>query len=206
MRHSVIRAFIAAAVVGLAACGRAAAPASEPAGTAPPPAPGAASAGESIYGLDLALTDDRGRSLHLADLGGRPVIAAMVYTSCDAVCPRITEEMKIIEKQLSAADRARVSFVLFSLDPGRDTPEALAKFADAHQLDRSRWRLLAASEDDVRDLSAVLGVKYKRESDGEIAHSAMVFLIGADGVVRHRQVGLGEDPGALVAALQRLAS
>ena len=91
--------------------------------------------------------------------------------------------------------------MLFSLDPGRDTPAALRRFAAEHALDRSRWRLLAASEDGVRDLSAVLGVKYKAEEGGEIAHSAMIFVIDREGVVRHRQVGLSQNPQELVAAL-----
>ena len=53
----------------------------------------------------------------------------------------------------------------------------------------------------MRDLAAVLGVKYQAEEDGEIAHSAMIFVIDRDGVVRHRQVGLSQDPQDLVAAL-----
>jgi protein SCO1/2 len=159
-------------------------------------------AGVSIFDLDLHLTDQDGRSLTLADLDDQVMVAAMVYTSCTSVCLRVTEEMKKIEQQLSGVDRD-VRYVLFSLDPGRDTPEAMRQFARAHHLDTNRWRLVAASEDGVRDLAAVFGVKYQAEENGEIAHSAMVFVIDADGVVRHRQVGVGQDPRELVAAVRR---
>lgn len=159
-------------------------------------------AGESIFDLDLQLTDQDGRSLTLADLDDHVMVAAMVYTSCTSVCLRVTEEMKKIEQQLSGVDRD-VRYVLFSLDPGRDTPEAMRQFARAHHLDTNRWRLVAASEDGVRDLAAVLGVKYQAEENGEIAHSAMVFVIDDDGVVRHRQVGVGQDPSELVAAVRK---
>jgi protein SCO1/2 len=155
----------------------------------------------SIYSLDLSLTDQDGRTLALADLRGRVLVAAMIYTSCTAVCPRVTEDMKGVEKQLSVRDRTDVGFVLFSLDPGRDTPAALRRFAAEHGLDLSRWRLFASSEDGVRDLSAVLGVKYKAEDNGEIAHSAMIFIIDREGVVRHRQLGLNTDPHELATAL-----
>jgi protein SCO1/2 len=155
----------------------------------------------SIYGLDLPLTDQDGHALVLSDLRGRVLVAAMMYSNCKSVCPRVTEDMKGIERQLAHRDRDRVEFVLFSLDPGRDTPAALRGFAREHGLDPSRWRLLAASQDGVRDLAAVLGVKYKSESGGEIAHSAMIFVIDRDGVVRHRQVGLNQDPRELIAAL-----
>jgi protein SCO1/2 len=163
--------------------------------------PRADASDESIFDLDLLLTDQDGRTLKLADLDGQVMVAAMVYTSCTSVCLRVTEEMKKIEQQLSGVDRD-VRYVLFSLDPGRDTPDAMRQFARAHHLDTKRWRLVAASEDGVRDLAAVLGVKYQAEENGEIAHSAMVFVIDEDGVVRHRQVGVGQDPTELVAAVR----
>lgn len=159
------------------------------------------SGGQSIYDLELSLTDQDGQTLALADLRGRVLVAAMIYTSCTSVCPRVTEDMKGVEKQLSDRDRKNVGFVLFSLDPGRDTPAALRRFAAEHALAPSRWRLFAASEDGVRDLSAVLGVKYKAEDNGEIAHSAMIFIIDREGVVRHRQLGLNQDPHELTSAL-----
>ena len=166
-----------------------------------PPSEGAP-AGASIFDLELPLIDHEGTALTLASLGGHVMLAAMVYTSCTSVCILVTEEMKAIERQLSGADDG-VRFVLFSLDPGRDTPAAMRQFAANQRLDITRWRLLAAAEDGVRDLAAVLGVKYRAEEDGEIAHSAMIFVIDRDGVVRHRQLGVGQDAAPLRAALEQ---
>lgn len=165
-------------------------------------APGELAGGESIFGLDLALVDQDGHTLQLADLRGHMMLAAMVYTSCTSVCIMVTEQMKAIEQQLAGTDDD-VTYVLFSLDPGRDTPEAMRAFRREHRLDATRWRLMAASEDGVRDLAAVLGVRYRPEEDGEIAHSAMIFVIDEDGVVRHRQVGVGKDSRELVAAVRQ---
>ena len=165
-------------------------------------APGEVAEGESIFGLDLPLIDQQGHALQLSDLRGDVLLAAMVYTSCTSVCIMVTEQMKAIQHQLAGADDD-VKYVLFSLDPGRDTPEAMREFLRSHKLDAGRWRLLAASEDGVRDLAAVLGVKYQPEENGEIAHSAMIFVIDADGVVRHRQVGVGKDSNELVAAVRK---
>jgi protein SCO1 len=163
-------------------------------------------AGPTIYDLDLALVDETGKNLHLADLRGETLVAAMMYSSCKSVCPRVTEDMKGIERQLSDRDKRGVKFVLFSLDPGRDTPEALRHFGEEHRLDPARWRLFAMAEDGVRDLAAVLGVKYVREDNGDIAHSAMIFVIDREGVIRHRQVGLTDKPTEIVAALNKARS
>lgn len=187
-------------VLAAAACGPATPPTRPAAGAA------AAEAGPSIYDLDLALVDDTGRALHLADLRGQALIAAMMYASCTSVCPQVTEDMKTIERQLGTRVARDVTFVLFSLDPGRDTPQALHRFGAEHGLDPSRWRLFAESEDGTRDLAAVLGVKYKRQISGDLAHSAMIFVIDRNGVVRHRQVGLTGDPHDLVEALAQARS
>lgn len=160
--------------------------------------------GDSIYALDLALVDATGRTTHLADLRGQTIVAAMMYTSCTSVCPQITEDMKTIDRQLSERGLRGVTFALFSLDPGRDTPAALRRFAIQHRLDDARWRLFAESEDGARDLAAVLGVKYKPDQSGDIAHSAMIVVIDRDGVVRHRQLGLVNDQRELITALARL--
>jgi protein SCO1/2 len=155
----------------------------------------------SIYDLEIALVDQDGRPRTLADLRGRIVVSSMIYGSCASVCPRVTQDMKRLEQQLSS-DHDGVTFVLFSLDADRDTPVALRRFAASHALRLPLWELFAASADGVRDLAAVLGVKYRQEAGGEIAHSALIVVIDREGVVRHRQVGLTPDPAALIAAVR----
>ena len=171
-----------------------------PAGISADAGPTARASAPSIYDLDLALTDQNGRPRALADLRGRVLVAAMMYTSCTSVCPRVVDDMRGVEQQLSAHDREGVDFVLFSLDPGRDSPSALRQFATDHGL-AAGWRLFAAPADGVRELSAVLGVKYQAQDDGQIAHSAMIFVVDREGVVRHRQMGINQDRRALTEAL-----
>jgi protein SCO1/2 len=188
---------LAALIAGGAACERrddgAATAASAARASATPSGEG------SIYDLDVQLTNQDGRVLALADLRGRPLVAAMIYTSCTAVCPRVTQDMKMVERAL--ANRPDIQFVLLSLDPGRDTPAALRAFAASHQLASSRWQLLAGSEEGVREIAAVLGVKYKIEASGEIAHSAIIVAVDPAGQIRHRQVGLNQDARELIASL-----
>lgn len=202
-RHLLAPMTALALATGLLACAGGDPRVDRSAAASSPAADGAHGDGSIIFDLDLALTDQDGRHLALTDLGGHVMVAAMMYSSCTSVCPRVTEDMKAIEAQLSRRDQSDVRFVLFSLDPGRDAPAALRRFAAEHGLDAARWRLLAASEDGVRDLAAVLGVKYKTEDSGEIAHSAMILVIDRGGVVRHRQVGLSQDSRELMAALAR---
>jgi protein SCO1/2 len=159
--------------------------------------------GASLFALDITMIDQAGRPTTLRDLAGHPTVASMVYASCTSICPRVTDQMQAIERQLAAMGRSDVRFVLFSLDPSRDTPESWSRFATAHKLDLTRWRLLTPTDDGLRDLAAVLGIQYATEANGEIAHTALLVAVDPLGVVQRRQVGLGQDPRALVEAVTR---
>jgi len=162
----------------------------------------AAAAGDrySIYDLDAQWRDQRGNSRLLSSLRGRPQVIAMIYTHCSTTCPFTVAEMKRIERE-SPRD---AGFVLVSLDPARDDPARLAMFAEERGLDASRWTLLDGSDDAVRELATVLGVRYRRLSPEELAHSNALTLLDGDGVVAYQHAGLdaAED---VIRALDALA-
>ncbi|NIP83266.1 MAG: hypothetical protein GWM90_30185 [Gemmatimonadetes bacterium] len=157
--------------------------------------------GYSIYHAASIWTDQTGTERRLASLAGRVQVVAMVYTSCAYACPRIMLDMKRIEGEL--ADGAEdVGFVIVSIDPERDTPARLAEFAEGSRLDPGRWTLLTADEGDILELAALLGVRYRRTGPGEWVHSNLITVLDPDGVVVHRQLGLGADPTATLAAIR----
>lgn len=156
----------------------------------------------SLHELTFALTDADGRTRHISEFRGQPFVASMIYTNCVSVCPRIIADLQGLDRALPADVRARTKFVLFSLDPERDTPEAMRAFARTHGLDPKRWTLLAASPDDMRTLAAVLDVRFRPDVDGQIAHSAVIVVVDRDGEIRHRQAGLKDDKSELVAAVR----
>ena len=140
----------------------------------------------SVYDLDSRWRDQRGAARPLSSLRGRPQVVAMIYTHCSTTCPFTVAEMKRIERE-SPRD---VGFVLVSLDPARDDPARLATFASERGLDASRWTLLDGSDDDVRELATVLGVRYRRLSPDELAHSNALTLLGPEGAVVYQHAGL----------------
>jgi protein SCO1 len=183
------RALAAALVlVTLAGCAPSGSATRRPSANAP-----AASDGDrySVYDLDARWRDQAGTERELSSLRGRPQVVAMIYTHCSTTCPFTVAEMKRIERE-SPRD---VGFVLVSLDPARDDPARLAAFAAERGLDASRWTLLDGSDDAVRELAAVLGVRYRRLSADELAHSNALTLLDAGGAVawQHAGLGAGED-------------
>jgi protein SCO1/2 len=88
-----------------------------------------------------------------------------------------------------------------SIDPEHDTPEALRALARARGLDPSRWRLLGAPDDTVREVAAVLGIRYRRLADGSFNHSSVITLLDRAGVIQARVEGLGQPADALKESL-----
>lgn len=169
-----------------------------------PEAPAAAGfTKESLYQLDVTFTDDTGKTVALGDLRGRPVVLDMFFASCGYACPLTVTDMLAIQDRLPAEQRAQAVFVLVSFDIARDTTEVLAKYRTQRGLD-GRWVLLRGTDDSVRELAALLGVKYKQEADGMFAHSNIVTILNRDGEIVHQRMGLKGGLDEAVAALTAL--
>lgn len=147
---------------------------------------------ESYFQLDVLLETHAGEQMHLADLAGAPTIVTMFYGSCPHVCPMLISTMQEIRKQLSSAARERFRVAMFSVDPERDTPEALHRLAAERGLDPEQWILArTANSADTRPLAAVLGVKYKALPDGNFNHTSVMILLDSQGREIARSTRLG---------------
>lgn len=159
---------------------------------------------QSIYLLDSKWTSDVGKVVTLGVLRGRPQILAMFFANCEFACPILVHDIQRIREAMDPATRDAVDVVLISLDPKRDTPAALAEYRKKQHLETAHWTLLTGGEEDVRELAALLGVNYRRDSRGQFAHSNVLFMLNSEGEIAHRQVGLNQDPTQAVSALRKL--
>jgi len=156
----------------------------------------AAPSGASLFNLPSHWTDQNGHALTLRDLAGKKSVVAMGYTSCPDICPLIVANMAAIEK---AAQGRGLRFVFVTLDSKGDTPEKLKAYAEAHGLDPADWTLLAGNDKAVRDLAAVLGVRYRANGEGGFDHSALLTLLNENGEVVYQKTDMQVDPADFVA-------
>ena len=156
--------------------------------------------GHSIFHLDSEWTTAEGSQIELSSLGDRTRVMAMVYTSCEVACPRIIADMRAIKSAAGMKDEV-LGFVLVSIDPERDTPRRLTEFAEKTGLSQSAWTLLSAEDDSVRELAAVLGVRYRRIDEFDFAHSNIISVLNRKGEVVHQQIGLEQSTDETVAAI-----
>ena len=161
---------------------------------------------ESILNLKSEWTTQAGQPASIKDFGGKPFIVAMIYTSCDQACPLIIEDLRKIENALSKKTSVRIPFLLFSFDTLKDTPIKLKAFAQSRKLDLHHWTLFNGNKNAVRELAAVLGIRYKKNANGDFDHSNVITLIDAEGLVVEQQIGLNQDPQPLADKALRLNS
>ncbi len=168
--------------------------------------PPAAFTDKSLYQLDSLWTTDDNGQIKLSDLSGRPQVVAMFFANCQIACPIIVNDMKRIEAALPADVRAHVGFTLVSFDGKRDTPAALADYRRARNLPAERWTLLRGRPDDVLELAALLGIKYKEDARGQFAHSNVITILNSQGEIVQQRIGLNQEIHETIRLIQHLAA
>jgi protein SCO1/2 len=161
---------------------------------------------KSLYQTESRWTTDTGKQVKLVDLKGRPQVVVMFFASCQSACPVLVHDVQRIEASLNPDQRARVGFTLVTIDPRRDTPEALANYRATRSLATNTWTLLRGEPTDVQELAALLGVKYKEQADGQFAHSNLITVLNSEGEIVHQLAGLGKDINTTVRVIERLIS
>lgn len=136
--------------------------------------------GTSLYHQRATLVDQRGHTFQWQDLRGRVQVVTMFYGHCHLMCPLILENVKSLWKQLPDHERAQLGVLAISLDPGRDTPQSLAKLALDYRTPEA-WRMVAPQPNDLRPLASVLNIQYRTRNDGSINHESVLVLLDAQG-------------------------
>ncbi len=157
---------------------------------------------ESIYNLDVSLTDQAGAE-HDIDLHrGHPVLITMFYGSCPMACPLLIDTLKSVERSVPAPQRQDLRVLMISIDPQHDTPQALQKLAQERHIDTSRWTLARTDEKTVRKIAALLDIQYRALPNGGYNHASIVTLLSPGGEIVVRSSMLGKADAALITALQ----
>ena len=135
---------------------------------------------------DFRLLDTGGRSVQLAEDRGRVVLVAFIYTSCTTACPILSQKMSSLQRELLARgyDGQRVRFYSITVDPQRDSPEVLARYARPFVRNDAAWRFLHESPARLQPVLAAYDEWTRPLDDGELDHPARLYLIDGRGRIR----------------------
>jgi protein SCO1/2 len=160
----------------------------------------------SLFHLESSWVDDSGHPRQLRDLDGDVLLVVLFYTRCMASCPMTVKALQMLERHENSVIGAHTKLVLVTVDPERDTLDALRRYRLTMELDKKNWLLLRGSSTDVRKLAAVLGFNYEQIDSGEFAHSNLVTVLNRRGEIVHQQSGAGGDLEALSDAVRAAQS
>src|SRR5215475_6019037 len=152
----------------------------------------------------FSLTTQEGARLSLKDLRGKVVAVTFIYASCADTCPLLTAKLAGLQARLGTDFGAKVFFVAITVDPERDTPEVLKRYAQAHGVNPAGWAFLTGTPAEIQQVARHYGIYAKKTPRGEVDHTFLTFLIDHSGTLRVQYLGTRFDPEELLRDLQAL--
>lgn len=136
---------------------------------------------EVKIGGPFTLVDQKGNEVTDRALLGKPTVMFFGFTHCPEVCPTTLYEMTLVLEELGE-DAGNINAVFVSVDPERDTREALADYLEAfdpHILG------LTGPMDEIQRVAKAYRVYYRKVpldgGDYTVDHTALVYLFDAEG-------------------------
>jgi protein SCO1 len=163
---------------------------------------GTAAIQTAAIGGPFHLTDQDGKPFSDQDLRGKTFLVFFGFTHCPDVCPTTLFEISEIMRKLGAdADRTAALFI--SVDPERDTPEAMKDYLSSFD---PHLRGLTGDTASLAAVAKAYRVYYKKVplegGDYTMDHTAIVYLMDKNGRFV-APFNLKQTPEAAAAELKR---
>jgi len=152
----------------------------------------------------FTLTTQDGKRLSLKELGGKVVAITFIYTGCVDTCPLLTAKMARVEDGLGSYFGPKVFFISITVDPERDTPAVLKRYAVAHGANAAGWAFLTGSPTEIRQVAQRYGIYYKRMPGGDVDHTFLTSLVDRNGILRVQYMGVRFNPDEILRDVQGL--
>ena len=143
--------------------------------------------GTPTIGGPFTLVDQNGKTVTDKDFRGQYLVIYFGYTYCPDVCPTSLTNMSDA-LDLLGDTAARVTPMLITIDPVRDTPEHLKEYATYFH---PRLHALTGSPEQIAAVTKAYRVYYSKvkgedatEDDYLMDHSSVTYVMGPDGMFR----------------------
>lgn len=158
----------------------------------------------------FTLTDQDEKPFGMNDLKGKVWLASFIYTHCPDICPMLNHRFQGLQEKALAlgATGDQVRLVSFSVDPDRDTPPVLAKYATALKA-TDKWHFLTGQRSIIEQVARdgfLVGFEQVPGTSLDFSHSTKIALVDRNGVVRGYYDGVGEvdETPRILADLEKL--
>lgn len=133
----------------------------------------------------FSFTNQDGQTITQEDVKDKVYIANFFFASCPTICPVMTNQLKRAQYELREIEDFRI--LSHTVDPKRDTIEALQAYAKKYYADTNTWHFLRGSKEYTYEMGRdgyYLSAHESPDAPGGFLHSEMIVLIDKDKHIR----------------------
>ena len=141
------------------------------------------SSGKALIGGPFTLVDHQGQERTEQDLLGKYSVMYFGFTFCPDACPTALGQMTTAIQQLPAEQQAAIKPVFVTVDPERDTVEAVADYVTLFSDDLLGLTGTQEQIDQIKSVYRVYSQKAQTEesSDYLVDHSSYIYVMAPNG-------------------------
>ena len=107
--------------------------------------------GEAKRVPDFVFINQDNRLISNEDFLGKVYVVEFFFTTCPTICPIMNTNMKRLENAFGNSDDFGIAS--FTIDPEKDTPKQLKKYAENLDVFSQNWHFLTGNIDNIYDLA-----------------------------------------------------
>ncbi|PHR13686.1 MAG: SCO family protein [Aequorivita sp.] len=144
---------------------------------------------------DFSLINQNGDTITQEDYKNKIYVADFFFTTCQTICPIMTEHMVKIQEELKNDDE--VLLLSHTVTPEIDSVAQLKKYTMEKGVNDAKWNLVTGDKKEIYDLArkSYLAAKDVPYSDNDLVHTENFVLV--DKKKRIRGFYDGTDPEAI---------
>jgi len=157
---------------------------------------------------DFSLINQNGKTITQKDYENKIYIADFFFTTCPTICPVMTENMAVIQKEILNDDD--VMLLSHSVTPQIDSVPQLKKYAIEKGVNDKKWNLVTGDKKEIYNLARKSYLAVKTDGDGgpyDMIHTENFILVDKNRRIRGFYDGTkDEEIERLIADIQILKS
>jgi len=125
---------------------------------------------------DFSLTNQNGKTITQKDYEGKIYVADFFFTTCQTICPIMTDHMAKIQEKLK--NDPEVLLLSHTVMPEIDTVAQLKRYAIEKGVNDDKWNLVTGSKKEIYDLArkSYLAAK-ETPNENELVHTENFVLV-----------------------------
>lgn len=143
---------------------------------------------------DFSLTNQNGENITQDDYKDKIYVADFFFTTCPSICPIMTQNMALLQKEL--IDAPDVLLLSHTVTPDIDSVPQLKKYAEEKGVIDSKWNLVTGDKKQIYELARKSYLAAKSDGDGgpfDMIHTENFILVDKEKRIRGTYDGTKEE-------------